>query len=166
MSTGEESAVCTRNTASEIATPNHFALAPDSIDWTLYRQMISREQQCPVCGGPNQCRVANGQAYKGPCWCESFTVPAEVQRLLAATYPDRACLCGECLVHFAESIASPGSVASPELTLVEGKDYYRDEFDRMVFTAAYHLKRGHCCDSGCRHCPYPPGRSERPSAQP
>ncbi|MGA9667617.1 MAG: DUF5522 domain-containing protein [Terracidiphilus sp.] len=24
----------------------------------------------------------------------------------------------------------------------------------MVFTAAYHLKRGSCCGSGCRHCPY------------
>ena len=24
----------------------------------------------------------------------------------------------------------------------------------MVFTAAYHLKRGYCCGSGCRHCPY------------
>jgi hypothetical protein len=24
----------------------------------------------------------------------------------------------------------------------------------MVFTAAYHLKRGSCCKSGCRHCPY------------
>ena len=25
----------------------------------------------------------------------------------------------------------------------------------LVFTAAYHLKRGYCCGSGCRHCPYP-----------
>ncbi|MGD0902046.1 MAG: DUF5522 domain-containing protein [Terracidiphilus sp.] len=24
----------------------------------------------------------------------------------------------------------------------------------MVFTAAFHLKRGSCCGSGCRHCPY------------
>jgi hypothetical protein len=24
----------------------------------------------------------------------------------------------------------------------------------MVFTAAYHLKRGYCCRNGCRHCPY------------
>ncbi|HWE85153.1 MAG TPA: DUF5522 domain-containing protein [Terracidiphilus sp.] len=24
----------------------------------------------------------------------------------------------------------------------------------VVFTAAYHLKRGYCCGSGCRHCPY------------
>jgi hypothetical protein len=24
----------------------------------------------------------------------------------------------------------------------------------LVFTEAYHLKRGYCCESGCRHCPY------------
>ena len=23
-----------------------------------------------------------------------------------------------------------------------------------VFTEVYHLARGSCCDSGCRHCPY------------
>lgn len=26
----------------------------------------------------------------------------------------------------------------------------------LVFTTAYHLKRGSCCGSGCRHCPYEP----------
>lgn len=26
----------------------------------------------------------------------------------------------------------------------------------VVYTAAYHLKRGSCCGSGCRHCPYHP----------
>jgi hypothetical protein len=24
----------------------------------------------------------------------------------------------------------------------------------MVFTEQYHRKRGYCCESGCRHCPY------------
>jgi hypothetical protein len=24
----------------------------------------------------------------------------------------------------------------------------------VVFTREYHLKRGNCCKSGCRHCPY------------
>jgi hypothetical protein len=24
----------------------------------------------------------------------------------------------------------------------------------LVFTAAYHLKRGYCCGSACRHCPF------------
>jgi Family of unknown function (DUF5522) len=34
------------------------------------------------------------------------------------------------------------------------EDYYTTEEGYIVFTAAYHLKRGHCCQSGCRHCPY------------
>ena len=33
------------------------------------------------------------------------------------------------------------------------EDFYYDG-PYLVFTAAYHLKRGHCCYSGCRHCPY------------
>jgi uncharacterized protein (TIGR00290 family) len=35
----------------------------------------------------------------------------------------------------------------------ESPDYY-DENGLIVFTEAYHLKRGYCCESGCRHCPY------------
>jgi hypothetical protein len=37
--------------------------------------------------------------------------------------------------------------------LVEGVDYYIEN-GLWVFTAAHHLKRGFCCGSGCRHCPY------------
>jgi hypothetical protein len=37
--------------------------------------------------------------------------------------------------------------------LKEGVDFYYDG-PYMVFTAEYHLKRGYCCQSGCRHCPY------------
>ena len=44
--------------------------------------------------------------------------------------------------------------------LVEGVDYYR-EGPYMVFTEHYHLKRGHCCGSGCRHCPYKKGGKEK-----
>ena len=33
------------------------------------------------------------------------------------------------------------------------EDYYFEDA-LLVFTAAYHLKRGYCCGSGCRHCPY------------
>lgn len=43
----------------------------------------------------------------------------------------------------------------PWSELREGEDYTIDEWGRLVFTAAYHLKRGYCCGSGCRHCPYP-----------
>ncbi len=37
--------------------------------------------------------------------------------------------------------------------LVLGVDYYLEQ-GRFVFTATYHLKRGYCCNSRCRHCPY------------
>jgi len=37
--------------------------------------------------------------------------------------------------------------------LIEGEDYYV-EVAVIVFTARYHLRRGFCCESGCRHCPY------------
>ncbi|HEY0896966.1 MAG TPA: DUF5522 domain-containing protein [Sphingobacteriaceae bacterium] len=30
----------------------------------------------------------------------------------------------------------------------------------MVFTAAYHLKRGTCCKNQCRHCPWNYGRKK------
>lgn len=37
--------------------------------------------------------------------------------------------------------------------LVEGVDYYMED-GKLVFTADYHRKRGYCCNSRCRHCPY------------
>lgn len=37
--------------------------------------------------------------------------------------------------------------------LIEGEDYVM-EGPYLVFTAAYHLKRGYCCQSGCRNCPW------------
>jgi hypothetical protein len=33
------------------------------------------------------------------------------------------------------------------------EDFYFDG-PYLVFTAAYHVKRGYCCNSDCRHCPY------------
>ena len=40
--------------------------------------------------------------------------------------------------------------------LVENEDYYV-EHGLMVLTARYHLRRGYCCEQGCRHCPYGKG---------
>ncbi|WP_246073669.1 DUF5522 domain-containing protein [Dinghuibacter silviterrae] len=42
----------------------------------------------------------------------------------------------------------------------------------MVFTETYHLKRGFCCGSGCKHCPFgyenvpEPRRTELRQAKP
>jgi len=37
--------------------------------------------------------------------------------------------------------------------LVPEVDFYIEN-GNYVFTAFYHQKRGYCCESGCRHCPY------------
>jgi len=50
--------------------------------------------------------------------------------------------------------APRGSGRAPKL--VQGVDYYLEN-GNFVFTAHYHLKRGFCCNSGCRHCPYKEG---------
>lgn len=51
--------------------------------------------------------------------------------------------------------------------LLEGIDYTIDpETGYLVFTRAYHLKRGYCCSSGCRHCPYPKAPGDPADAAP
>lgn len=51
------------------------------------------------------------------------------------------------------NISQRKSDDSEPVSLVEGEDYYLEN-GLMIFTHAYHLKRGYCCDSGCRNCPY------------
>lgn len=46
--------------------------------------------------------------------------------------------------------------------LMEGRDFSWEK-GLMVMTAAYLLRRGYCCESGCRNCPY--DRSSRPNNQ-
>jgi len=36
---------------------------------------------------------------------------------------------------------------------LQAGDYYIEN-GKWVFTAQYLLRRGYCCKSGCRHCPY------------
>lgn len=38
--------------------------------------------------------------------------------------------------------------------LIEGEDFYFED-GLMVLTESFLRRRGYCCDSGCRHCPYP-----------
>ena len=46
---------------------------------------------------------------------------------------------------------APGESAETLLPL-PGETYMDGPY--IVFTAAYHLRRGFCCNSDCRHCPY------------
>ncbi|TBH20655.1 DUF5522 domain-containing protein [Thermus thermamylovorans] len=52
--------------------------------------------------------------------------------------------------------------------LREGEDFYWEE-GRVVFTEAFHRRRGYCCRSGCRHCPWRedpvPVHGDRPTGE-
>ncbi len=44
---------------------------------------------------------------------------------------------------------------SHRAAVTEGRSTYTDpDSGLMVLTAQFHLDRGRCCGSGCRHCPY------------
>ncbi|WP_263377902.1 DUF5522 domain-containing protein [Granulicella paludicola] len=47
---------------------------------------------------------------------------------------------------------APGEAPQVAVELQPGDFYMEGPY--MVFTAAYHLRRGYCCNSDCRHCPY------------
>ncbi len=37
---------------------------------------------------------------------------------------------------------------------LKSDEYYMSEDGYVVFTEKYHIKRGYCCNSNCKHCPY------------
>jgi hypothetical protein len=50
-------------------------------------------------------------------------------------------------------MTKPNEQMMPQSTPIEGEDFYW-EGPYMVFTEAWHRKRGYCCGSACRHCPW------------
>jgi len=103
---------------------------------------------CPLCGGLNDCQLSSFAAYKGPCWCAKVKVPDELIAKIPVEYRNQACICRACVMQYHRSKTN----GAPALKVLPG-DFYFDG-GLMVFTEAYHLRRGYCCDSGCRHCPF------------
>jgi hypothetical protein len=103
---------------------------------------------CPLCSRPNQCQLCTVSAYKGPCWCAKLEIPEALIAQVPQELRKLACLCSECVMAFHRASAK----GADRRKILPGDYYY--EKGLMVFTAAYHLRRGYCCASGCRHCPY------------
>src|SRR5712692_6731319 len=110
-----------------------------------------KQKSCSSCGVSFSCGPAAGKG----CWCEDLPPVS----LVAGA--DQDCLCPACLsaaiakLPRADAHISTATDGTSETvpTLVAGEDYYC-EGPAIVFTAHYLLRRGYCCDSGCRHCPY------------
>ena len=103
---------------------------------------------CPLCSRPNDCQLCTAAAYKGPCWCAKVSIPEELLAQIPPKLRNQACLCAKCVMEFHRERAS----RRPKPQTVPGDFYFEEGL--IVFTAEYHLRRGYCCGSGCRHCPY------------
>ena|SRR5438045_725849 len=114
------------------------------------------QKTCSSCGESFACGAERGEES---CWCDHLPHVALVAN------EDRDCFCPQCLRQAIQRLNCPrtsgGAGIDPateagvgsQYSLVEGEDYY-SEGEAIVFTARYHLRRGYCCESGCRHCPY------------
>jgi hypothetical protein len=116
--------------------------------------MKSLEQKhCSSCGDSFACGPERGEER---CWCD------HLPHVSLVANEDQDCLCPQCLREAIQKLNSAGTGAhhainagaTSQYLLVKGEDYYL-EGEAIVFTAHYHLRRGFCCESGCRHCPYP-----------
>lgn len=55
----------------------------------------------------------------------------------------------------AESPGFEEIMLAHDAAVSRGEAGYLDPFTGLfVMTAGFHLKRGHCCHNGCRHCPF------------
>src|SRR4051794_38419294 len=109
---------------------------------------FNNPDRCPLCGAANECQLCSTAAHKGPCWCASVEIP---EALLARGPPDLKNKTSICRSGIAAFHAGPPRAAAQQIL---SGDFYFDTGGLVVFTAAYHQRRGYCCDSGCRHCPY------------
>ena len=91
--------------------------------------MSQADKICWKCGAAFGCGPLAGAEQ---CWCADLP-PAAIEQ-------GADCLCPQCL-----AAAEPQAAPEPDFYMESGF---------VVFTAAYHLRRGFCCGSGCRHCPY------------
>lgn len=127
------------------------------VSFLLRFLIYNMQKTCSICGANFDC----GNTEKDNCWCYNFPPVFSLNK-------EGDCLCTDCLtketIHkineYINSL-SPDEVLHnnkvknlPQSNkLLEGIDFYIEN-KNYVFTAWYLLKRGSCCENGCRHCPY------------
>ena len=86
-------------------------------------------------------RRDDGRRDDGPSEPEALAA-----RPLSQPHPDRLA---------PDDPASEQAIRAHDEALRSGADTYTDPATGfVVLTAAYLARRGYCCASGCRHCPY------------
>ncbi len=107
-------------------------------------------KNCERCGDAFECKVGN----IAQCQCAEVPLSERTKSFLEESNFD--CLCKKCLNelnHQLQYVATLPSLTPYNPQIIENLHYYQ-EGNLFVFTEIYHLLRGYCCRSGCRHCPY------------
>lgn len=109
--------------------------------------MDNSNKICQRCGALFQCTPSEIHS----CQCKMQLSELTLVYLKKTKYD---CLCVHCLKALDEMIGAviPSS-SIHDIELSEGSHYYIDK-GKWVFTEYYHILRGYCCQSGCRHCAY------------
>jgi len=104
---------------------------------------------CPRCSASFECRAAEVER----CQCAEIELTAATRAYLKKTHYD--CLCNRCLAELDRLVEKAQRLPFPRRPreLVEGLHFYMEN-GMFVFTEFYHIQKGNCCRSGCRHCAY------------
>jgi hypothetical protein len=110
--------------------------------------MNHENKLCPRCQLSFVCNI--GDVVN--CQC-NISLDDDTKLFLSKTHYD--CLCASCLQHYNQLVLLSRKYQVPKQKeiMLEGVHYYIEN-GNWVFTELYHLLRGYCCGSGCRHCVY------------
>jgi len=103
---------------------------------------------CKRCNSRFECKVGD----VNNCQCSTISLNDVTRKYLDNTF--YGCLCAKCLVEVENKILLTIGKSFPKPNEQVENIHYYIENGFYVFTEHYHLLRGFCCQSGCRHCPY------------
>lgn len=103
---------------------------------------------CKRCNKSFECKVGDISR----CQCKAAAVSTTTIEFLEKT--SWGCLCVNCLKQIDRTIASLRNEVFPTSSDMKEGIHFYIENGLFVFTERYHLLRGTCCESGCRHCPF------------
>lgn len=108
----------------------------------------------------SNCKKNNSCSSNASCWCMNFP------KIKSKSYEQVDCYCSQCLLQMISNKVNkdPTSLSDIEKSEIanfgipsvpiEGQDFYINDNGLYTFTSWYLLRRGYCCENGCRHCPY------------
>jgi hypothetical protein len=121
-----------------------------SISYTQQRvTTLSVSKACGRCQSAINCMALSEKS----CACKEINLNKATLEFLKKTNYD--CLCNKCLHELDQLVSKSLHYTFPlqRNKMIEGIHYYI-EHGYFVFTELYHITRGYCCKSGCRHCAY------------